>query len=62
MIGKLAVLVLPFAGLFIAIWYFRNRIPRVISIPVTVVAAIGCAWLIYMAIALSSVQCLGSCG
>ena len=60
MIGKLVILSLLFVSLVTAIRLFR--VPRVVSIPVIVVAAIGCAWLAYFAIAMTSVQCLGSCG
>lgn len=62
MISKLVIFLLLFVGLVGAIWLLRKRIPRVISILVIVVAAIGCAWLTYFAIAMSSVKCLGSCG
>jgi hypothetical protein len=62
MIVKLVILLLPFVGLVAAIWLLRKRIPRVVSILVIVVAATGGAWLTYFVIALSSVQCLGSCG
>lgn len=62
MISKLVILLLFFVGLVAAIWLLHKRIPRVVSILAVVVAAIGCAWLAYFAIAMSSVKCLGSCG
>lgn len=66
MISKLVILLLflllLFVGLVAVIRLLHKHIPRVVSILVIVVAAIGCAWLAYFAIAMSSVQCLGSCG
>jgi hypothetical protein len=62
MISKLVILLLLFVGLVAAIRFLHKHIPRVVSILVIVVAAIGCASLAYFAIAMSSVQCLGSCG
>lgn len=62
MIVKLVILLLPFIGVAAASLLLRKRIPRVVSILVIIVAATGGTWLAYFVIALSSVQCLGSCG
>jgi hypothetical protein len=62
MIAPIIVLLLLFVGLVAGIRLLGKRIPRVVSITVIVVAAAGFAWLACFAIALSSVQCLGSCG
>lgn len=62
MIAPIAILFLLVVGLVAAIRFWHSPVTRVITIVVGVVAAIGCAWLAYFAIALSSVKCLGSCG
>lgn len=62
MIAPIAILFLLVVGLLAAIRYRHKPVTRVTTIAAGVVVAIGCAWLAYYAIALSSVKCLGSCG
>ncbi|NTX43367.1 hypothetical protein HT749_08140 [Burkholderia cepacia] len=57
-LGPILIGLLLAAGVFAAIRFWHKRITRI----VTVIAALGIAWLAVYLIALSSVKCLGSCG
>ncbi|WGY72706.1 hypothetical protein KEC55_23285 [Burkholderia cepacia] len=57
-IGPIVIVLLLAAGVFAAIRFWHMLVTRI----VTVIAGLGIAWLAVYLIALSSVQCLGSCG
>ncbi|HIH2750890.1 hypothetical protein L3V59_33740 [Burkholderia aenigmatica] len=61
-LGPILVVLLLAAGVFVAIRFWHKPITRIFTVIVAVVAGLGIAWAAVYLIALSSVQCLGSCG
>ncbi|OXI36790.1 hypothetical protein [Burkholderia aenigmatica] len=57
-LGPILIGLLLAAGVFVAIRFWHKPITRIF----TVIAGLGIAWAAVYLIALSSVQCLGSCG
>ncbi len=57
-LGPILIGLLLAAGVFVAIRFWHKPITRIVA----VIAGLGIAWAAVYLIALSSVQCLGSCG
>ncbi|CAB3962596.1 hypothetical protein BCO9919_00450 [Burkholderia cenocepacia] len=57
-LGPILIGLLLAAGVFVAVRFWHKLITRI----VTVIVGLGIAWIVAYSIALTTVQCLASCG